>query len=50
MQLELIRSNIEIHGLLWAVRHEEARYLKQGISPQRAVALAFSLCTGRYIA
>jgi hypothetical protein len=49
MRRQLIRSNIETHGLLWAVRHEEARYLRRGCCPARATALAFATCTGRWL-
>lgn len=49
MRLELIRSNVEAHGLLWAVRHEEARYLRLGLSPLRAEAMAFAIVTGRWL-
>jgi hypothetical protein len=45
-----IRSNIQTHGLLWAVRHETARNLRAGCCPERAFALAMASCTGRYFA
>ena len=44
-----IRSNIQVHGLLWAVRHENARNLRAGCCPERAFALAMASCTGRFI-
>ena len=37
-----IRSNIQTHGLLWAVRHETARNLRAGCCPERAFALAMA--------
>ncbi len=45
-----IRSNIQVHGLLWAVRHEAARNSRSGCSPERAFALGMASCTGRYFA
>ena len=45
-----IRSNIQVHGLLWAVRHEAARKSRSGCSPERAFAMAMASCTGRYFA
>jgi hypothetical protein len=44
-----IRSNIQTHGLLWAVRHEEATLRRKGCNPERAIALAIAICTGRYL-
>ena len=49
MRLDLIRSNIQAHGLLWAVRYEEARYLRRGLSAQRSMAMAFAIVTGRWL-
>ena len=45
-----IRSNIQVHGLLWAVRHETARNSRAGCCPERAFALTMASCTGRYFA
>ncbi len=45
-----IRSNIQVHGLLWAVRHEAARNSRSGCCLERAFAMAMVSCTGRYFA
>ena len=45
----IIRSNIQTHGLLWAVQYEERRFLRKGCSANRAISLAILIVTGRLV-
>lgn len=46
----VIRSNIAVHGLAFAVERERVAFIRRGCSADRAASLAILICTGRLVA
>lgn len=44
-----VRSNVAMHGHLFAVQHEINRLRRRGCSERRAFALAAAFVFGRYV-
>lgn len=45
----IIRSNIAVHGLAYAVERERRAFIARGCSAERALDLALVVCTGRVV-
>lgn len=49
MRTALIKSNIAVHGHMWAVEYERKRFLRKGCSEKRALDIALQLVFNRVV-
>ena len=49
MQAALIKSDIQVHGLRYAVDRQVRKFRKLGCSKERAISIAFLLVFGRVV-
>lgn len=49
MQAALIKSDIQVHGLRYAVDRQVRKFRKLGCSKERAISIAFQLVFGRVV-